>query len=650
MTTLPASAQNLLNPKTQPQFVNPLPIPTTNVIDARNGGIFHVSITQFLQNLGLVDPVNGQSLVTKVWGYNGFYPGPTILAQSGIPVDLFWHNNLTDGSAPLPHLLPVDYSVHTALNKSELLEHGVPIVTHLHGGHTESASDGLPEAWYTPGFEKKGRDFVKGDVTPYRYANDQEAATLWYHDHALGITRLNVYAGLAGFYLLTDQNEQWLQQTGRLPASEFDIPIVIQDRMFTTSGELHYPSEPTLDNEPSVQPEFFGDFILVNGKTWPVLEVEPRAYRFRFLNGSDSRFYNLYLSSNNQIVQIASDGGLLPAPVPLDQMLIAPGERKDVIIDFSNLKNQTIIIKNNAKTPYPSGSAVDPQTTGKIMAFRVSKSFNPASPDISLPATLRQQPINPLSTNLPARKLILFESTDEHGRLMPMLGTMQNGVMEWDEDITEKPALNSTEIWEIYNQTPDAHPIHLHMVQMQLINRQKFTAGAVKENGSPLNVKHLGRLQPPSASEQGWKDTWVMYPGEVTRVIATFDLPGKYVWHCHILSHEDHEMMRPFLVAEMDPPITQVQVPFREQQIEAIVWPNPASNNFSIRYTVTVPGAVSVRVYSAKGDLMKQIKMNHAFTGAQQLNINTQHWTSGTYYCRIEMNNEVITIEIVIQK
>ena len=235
-------AQTLLNPYTQQQFVNPLPVPA--VIDARIGGTLAITMSQFQQYLGLNDPATGQPLYTRVWGYNGTYPGPTILAQKDVPLNVYWQNQLVDqNNQPLPHLLPVDETIHWALmGTRNWQQYGVPLVTHLHGGHTESASDGLPDAWYTPNFTKKGSAFIKGDITPYTYNNDQEAATLWYHDHALGITRLNVYAGLAGFYILTDPVEGTLQAQNKLPATPYDIGLAIQDRMFTADGQLFYPS------------------------------------------------------------------------------------------------------------------------------------------------------------------------------------------------------------------------------------------------------------------------------------------------------------------------------------------------------------------------------------------------------------------------
>ena len=656
----PAFDQILLNPHTQPQFVNPLPVPS--VIDGRNGGLFTIGISQFDQWLGLADPVNHQPMPTKVWGYNGTYPGPTILAKKDVPIDVFWRNNLVNGgNAPLPHLLPLDTTIHWALDDvSNWIHYGVPVVAHLHGGHTESASDGLPDAWFTPNFSLKGPGFIKGDVVPYHYSNTQEAATIWYHDHALGITRLNVYAGLAGYYLITDPNEMNLQAAGKLPAAPYDLGLAIQDRMFTVNGQLYYPSvseeEQAGQPLPSILPEFFGDFILVNGMAWPVLDVEPRQYRFRVLNGSDSRFYNLFLSSNQVIQQIGTDNGLLPTAVPQTQMLIGPGERKDIVLDFSNpaLWGQTIIVRNNAKTPFPKGSAVDPTTTGRIMAFRVNKPLDPFYPVTQLPATLHS-PIAPLHTTLPARQLILFEAADEFDRLKPMLGTVQNGVAAWHDQITENPLLNSTEIWEIYNETEDAHPIHLHLVSSQLVNRQKFNAEVDEENGKPTNIRLIGQPKSPDPDEQGWKDTWVMYPGEVTRIIAKFDLEGLYVWHCHILSHEDHEMMRPYYVGEMQQHDTKnaapkMAEPAFERQVQLAVMPNPFTQRFTIRFNLPQATDVIVNMYDNKGSVIKKIQNKTLSKGQQTLTVDGSDLVNGIYFCEVIINQQRILRKMILQK
>ena len=643
-----AAAQNILDPKTQPQFVNPLPIPS--VIDARSGGTFTVSVTQFEQNLGLVDPITQQPLLTRVWGYNNSYPGPTILARKNVGVDILWQNNLVSNGTPLPHLLPVDPTLDWALEgRTDWRTLGVPLVTHLHGGHTESASDGLPDAWYTPGFALTGTGFVKNTL---HYSNDQEAGTLWYHDHALGITRLNVYAGLAGFYLLTDDNEAQLQADHHLPAAPYDIGLAIQDRMFTTDGQLYYPTEIEVPEplENSILPEFFGSIILVNGKAWPVLEVEPRQYRFRILNGSDSRFYNLSFPGNLNFVQIGTDNGLLPAPVSLQKLLLGTGERRDVIIDFSDPKlfGKTIVLENNAKTPFPRGSSVNQQTTGRIMAFKITKPLNPDYPLTTLPATLRPA-ITSLQTTLPARKLILFEGSDEFERLEVQLGTAEGGISDFHAPVTENIVQGSTEIWEIYNETPDAHPIHLHMVHMQLVNRQKFSATQDLQTGKLTDIRFQGPPKEPEADEAGWKDTYIMYPGEVTRVIATFDLPGLYAWHCHILSHEDHEMMRPYFVQ----PATiagKKSVIQAEPDMEFKAVPNPFNSRLRLQFTLSKTTTVSLIIYNAQGAVVRQLYQGRKDAGVQEFELDGTKLSSGTYFCELIMNGEKLVRKLVLEK
>jgi spore coat protein A len=645
------AAQNILDPKTQPQFVNPLPIPS--VIDARAGGSFTIPISQFEQNLGLIDPVTKQPLLTKVWGYNNSYPGPTILVRKNFPVDILWQNNLTANGQLLPHLLKIDPTVNWAFfGRTDWQTLGIPVVTHLHGGHTESASDGLPQAWYTPNFALTGTGFVKNTL---HYSNDQEAATLWYHDHAMGITRLNVYAGLAGFYLVTDENEMQLQATNKLPASPYDIGLAIQDRMFTTDGQLYYTTMPQGAGAPenSIMPEFFGNTILVNGKAWPVLEVEPRQYRFRILNGSDSRFYNLFFSTNNKIIQIGTDDGLLPSPVPMTRLLLGTGERRDVIIDFSDPKlwGKTLVLENNAKTPFPAGTSVELRTTGRIMAFKIVKPLNTSYPLTTLPTTLRPS-ITPLQTSLPARKLILFEGNDEFNRLRVHLGTVNDGVKSFEDPITENLMQNSTEIWEIYNETPDAHPIHLHLVKMQLVNRQKFSASVDMLTGKPTNIRFQGQPQLPTPDEAGWKDTYIMYPGQVTRVIATFDLAGLYVWHCHILSHEDHEMMRPYLVQPVNGVVTQRSINNSEAEfpVELQIAPNPFNHKLTIQFKLEQTSMVSLNIYDVKGALVKQLYSGSNEPGLKKIELDGANWSNGTYFCQVIINGQQFVRKLILEK
>ena len=588
----------LLDPDSQPRFVNPLPNPLDpRFIYAPTFGTdgYTVGAYAFSQHLGLYHPEDGAPLTTPVWGYGGSaqqdglplatYPGRTFVAYRGVPVTVEWANNLF-GAA---HLLPVDTTLHWANPLGAPLgtpfDGPIPIVPHLHGGHTESDSDGLPEYWWTPGEVITGPRFVK---TTYVYANDQPAGTLWYHDHALGITRLNVYAGLAGFYILRD-----LLDTGEpgnalgLPANDplhpggavfYEIPIVIQDRLFTAGGHLFYPTEPMEVESgfppppsPSALPEFFGNIILVNGQAWPVLEVEPRKYRLRLLNGSDSRFYNIWITpgvaasrsrSGPSLVVIGTDDALLPGPVPVDQLTLGPGERYDVVVDFAGFQGQSLVVRNNARSPFPKGDTVDPNSDGQIMAFRVGDTVT--VPDTPIPPALGPAVVVPGPVDR-TRRLLLFEGVDRFGRLQPLLGTVRetgeadDGTLLWDDPITETPGLGDVEIWEVFNATADAHPIHLHLVSFLILDRQKFKAHLVDKinvdmhghetiGGRLENVQVIGQPRSAGAYEAGWKDTAVMYPGEVTRIIARFDRPGRYVWHCHILSHEDHEMMRPYRV------------------------------------------------------------------------------------------------------
>jgi spore coat protein A len=588
----------LLDPLSQPRFVNSLP----NPLDPRfiyaptlgaNG--YLVGMFEFPQQLGLYHPANGTPLTTTVWGYGGLsqeyglpfatYPGRTFVVRRDEPITVQWTNDLFEAA----HLLPVDTTLHWANPLGDPLgdpfSGPVPIVPHVHGGHTESDSDGLPEYWWTPGEGYTGPRFVK---SLYSYDNDQPAGTLWYHDHALGITRLNVYAGLAGFYILRDTVDTGQPDNALgLPANDlfgpdgpvfYEIPMVIQDRLFTADGRLFYPIEPDelefgfpAPPIPSALPEFFGNIILVNGQAWPFLDVEPRKYRFRLLNGSDSRFYNLWITPGNvtrhrsgpPFIVIGTDDALLPSPVPVDQLTIGPGERYDVIVDFAALQGRTLVVRNNARSPFPKGDAVDPSSDGQIMAFRVGQSVT--VPDRPLSSTLTPAivPPGPVATT---RRLLLFEGIDRFGRLQPLLGTVKetgnadDGTQLWDDPITETPGFGDVEVWEIFNATADAHPVHLHLVSFLILSRQKFKADVVEKvnvdahghetiGGRLQNVKVIGQPRPPEVYEAGWKDTAIMLPGEVTRITARFDRPGRYVWHCHILSHEDHEMMRPYFVS-----------------------------------------------------------------------------------------------------
>jgi len=702
LSSAPLRAQ-LVAPAEHPKFVNELPIPAEIDAGYYEGSYLEMEMREVVQWLGLVDSY-GEPLMTTVWGYGpagemATYPGPTIEAKRDEPFRVRWSNMLPYygfPEGPGAHLLPVDPTLHLAHPP----DHGIPTVTHLHGGHTESASDGLPEAWFTQGFNETGPFFVK---QTYLYDNDQEAGTLWYHDHALGITRLNVYAGLAGFYILRDANDQRLFKDGILPHRKYEVEIAIQDRMFADDGSLYLPSEDPepepgfdpLPDAPSIIAEFFGDYILVNGVTWPVLEVEPRKYRFRFLNGSDSRFYVLELRDDEMngtaqmFYQIGTDNGFLPTPVALDRLLLAPGERADLVVDFSQFTMGTELFVRNFGPDDPfkgfndDGSisdgeggvapAADPATTGKIMKFAVTKRFNPNFPDATVDENTQLRPdIEPLVQDGATRQLVLFEGLDNYGRLQPLLGTLEHGSQAWFEPITENPMLNDVEVWEVYNATEDAHPIHLHLVSFQILNRESFT-GTVTERDQPQHdgtsgvggvlgdVVLGGDARDPEANEMGWKDTAVMLPGEVTRVIARFDREGRYVWHCHILSHEDHEMMRPYYVGSMDKVLAGRDDSDGETGRAPMApvlegnHPNPFNPSTEISFRLPQPAEVDLKIFDARGRLVRTL-----VAGAYPEGQHTVVWDgrsdtgkaapSGLYFSQMVAAGEVQSGKMLLAK
>ena len=593
----------IADPAAIPKFVNPLPVIKALGLrkDFTAGGLATVTMGPAMQDL------LGTGHMTPVWGYafDGgpvTYPGATFVAKSGVPVNVQWVNNLGYDYLLKRGLLAgddvVDRTLHWAYGKvpGTFRNDGVPGVAHQHGGHTDSDFDGLPEQWFSP-TGLTGGEYM---TNLYTYDGSQEAATLWYHDHALGITRLNVYAGLAGFYLLRDDNEQHLIATNQIPGGDFEIEMVIQDRMFYPDGRLAYPDVPWLTvpgfdpwvDGPTHQPEFFGQVMLVNGKAWPFHNVEPRQYRFRLLNGSDSRFYVFDLKPTDPLLPspnfwvIGNDVGLLNTPVPVNKLAIGPGERYDVVVDFSGILDgvpgawagATFILDNTARSPFPKGMTVNPNLDGMVMSFNIGQTtsggaITPLAATTNLRPLANPVPANPVPpAGTKVRKLMLFEAVDHYGRLQPLLGTVNpaaptdpvtgqplDGTFLWDDPVTETPAWGATEVWEVHNATVDAHPIHLHLVNFQILNRQRFKANVVPKTnsnahtgptlgGALRNVGYSGQPKRAAAYEAGLKDTAIMYPGEVTRIMATFDKQGRYVWHCHILSHEDHEMMRPFEV------------------------------------------------------------------------------------------------------
>jgi spore coat protein A len=638
-------------------------------------------------------PENGLPYAgTWVWGYRtgvmptnpaGSYIGPVIIASRGTPTRIRFVNDLGDTADCRVQALvnSTDQTLHWAdpLNgETNTCAHSlsippttqcaahysgpIPTVPHLHGGEVPPVIDGGPDAWFTSDGSLHGHAFYSqdgstGNYAILRYPNCQEAAPLWFHDHVLGITRLSVHSGLAGAYALIDPDLQLptglhpvgLQQGTDGPV-EYTIPLVLQDRIFDTDGQFYFPAGmPFIPNpqHPFWVPEFVGDTILINGKVWPYLEVAPKRYRFLFINGSNARTYEMFLADDEgksikaPIWQIETDGGYLDAPARigpgakgLDKLVLMPGERAGVIVDFAGLQGRTLILRNIGRTPFPKGEPPHGDTIGRILQIRVNQpflgpdmSYDPASGIPLRPPMIRL--VNPAAGTLAAgvvpdkvRQLTLNEvlapPSTVNGISYPggPLEILLNNT-EWDglrEDRTTRPDFTpvtvggiteyyselpqegETEVWEIVNLTADAHPIHTHLTQFQLLNRQRYnvnlytkayeeafpahrftptfgppldynTGNARALGGNPDVTPYLqGPPTPPNANEAGWKDVVITYPGEVTRIAVRYaptDTPlgvsGAYsfdpdalghgfVWHCHILDHEDNEMMRPYRV------------------------------------------------------------------------------------------------------
>ena len=491
-----------LDPNTLARFVDPLPIPPiaratgyrrSPTDPGRKVPLYRIEMRQFAAKL------HRDLKPTRQWGYDASVPGPTIETRSGEGLLIEWVNDL-----PSRHFLPIDHNLHGA-------EPGIPevrAVVHVHGAKTPPDSDGYPEDWIVP-----------GQSSLSYYPNNQDATTLWYHDHAVGINRLNIFAGLLGAFIVRDQVEAGFN----LPGGKYDIPLIIYDRMFDRNSQLYYPVSPN-PAAPWIT-EFFGDTMLVNGKIFPYLEVEPRKYRFRLLNGANGRFFHLSLANRKAFHQIGSDGGLLPAPVELNNLMLAPAERVDLVVDFAGHGGESITLKSD---------------TFDLMQFRVlpGKTVDTST----LPAKLRPIPRIAESDSVKTRLLTLMEQDDLVGNAMVML---LNGT-RWSMPITEKPVINTVEIWSLTNLTDDTHPIHLHLVRFQILDRRRFDVFAYKTSRT---LRYTGPAIPPEPGEAGWKDTVRANAGVVTRIIMRFEgYTGPYVWHCHMLEHEDNEMMRPFQV------------------------------------------------------------------------------------------------------
>lgn len=655
-----------LDPASIPKFVTPLLVPPVmpragkiRMTRGKNVEYYEIAVRQHDQQ---VLPVGLPA--TTVWGYGPRVaqgggplvfnaPSLTIEAKVGTPVRVKWVNELVDASGGyLPHLLPVDQTLHWANPAGPVDDLGeatsdpyrgpVPMVTHVHGAHTTDESDGYAEAWYLPGAEdldgfSPGGSFYgafaaqaasKGYVAPgtlgwepgsavFQYDNQQAATTLWYHDHTLGMTRLNVYAGPAGFYLLRGGPSDDVRDATGNPAvlpgpapargdapgvTYFEIPLAIQDRSFNDDGTLFFPDTRAFfddfpgpyigdaadsDIPPIWNPEFFGNAIIVNGNTWPTMDVQPRRYRFRFLNGCNSRFLLLRTTTEDPAAegydpltaapgptmwQIGAEGGFLSAPVELSELLMAPAERADVIVDFAPFAGRTVTLINlGPDEPFGGGQpgvAFDPaaaETTGQVLRLVVGApapgtgTADPTTP----PGSLVLPPLASVPPASVIRRLLLAEEDSEvlegvgpRAALLGVVtadaaGTVTGACAKlWVDPITENPQLGVPEVWEIYNATADAHPIHVHAIQFQVVDRQALEVDDEAMLTQPFSP--TGDPRGPEPWETGRKDTVVAHPGEVTRVRVVFDLPGLFAWHCHIVDHEDNEMMRPLYVGTPD--------------------------------------------------------------------------------------------------
>ena len=515
--------------------------------------------------------------MATVWTYGqpGKTPvllGPTIVATSGRPVVIKWINNLPTSLEQFPLAGSIDSSIAGAPGFGIGRVPPGAAIPHLHGGHTAARYDGTPDQWWTAD-GVKGPDYVTNTFT---YLNDQPASLIWYHDHTMGSTRFKPYLGLAAAYLLFDNIDNGTTILGqKVPAGygKYHLPLVIQDKQFNGDGTLFYPTEGISATHPIWVPEFFGDTPVINGKAYPFLDAQPRRYRLRLLNGSQARFYNLHFKSDGIDLPfwvIGSEGGLLPEPAQKTSLLIAPGERFDVIVDFTGLLGKTVMMTNDANEPFPDGDA--PSVT-ELMKININTSVPATDPDLTvLPANLVLPAINRLAPTprLAPRDVVLKENTDDFDNPVEVL---LNGY-HFMEPATDFIKVGTTETWQWINLTVDAHPMHIHLVTFQVVNRQPFnvelyeTAWAAYlasgRTGPKPGLTLIGDPIPPAPEEMGYKDTVKSPPGYVTRVRAKFTVGatslldydwrtksfGKWVYHCHILEHEENDMMRPFVIVK----------------------------------------------------------------------------------------------------
>ncbi|CAI5989594.1 unnamed protein product [Closterium sp. NIES-65] len=528
------------------------------------------------------------------------------------------------------------HKFHRDLPATKQYAYGMDVKTASHGGEQASDFDGHPDAWFTQ-FGEVGPTFKS---RLYRYGNQQSASLIWFHDHTLGWTRLNTVAGLAGAYIIVDpkgdeKNLEFLPQ----PGSARYVPLVLADRSFFANGSIDYPNVGIVPNvHPNWVPEYFGNHLLVNGVVWPYLKVRRALYRFRVLGGSNARVYNLKFTCAGrgdypnfmpplkgpslEIIQIGSDGGYLAASVRMSSLLVLPGERMDILVDFNGASAhcKDVILTNDARAPYPAGEPAD-ANTGVVMRFVLTKRTKIPSPPIpsSLVVRLlfppRTHPPHPRLTScapsnclyrfpaISSRAFFLFPRfiivsyfSPPHTRgakqsipkvdMGSVVRVRYNTLVEIMDAKTELPIRvtidgkmhhdpateiakeGTAELWNIINLSADAHAMHLHLIQHRAISRRpfdiaKFQAGKCSFKDKSKTSCYTGPAVDVNANERGWKDTTLSQPGEVLTIytpfyqqsgVKTFEFdasrgPG-YVWHCHMLEHEENDMMRPLIITK----------------------------------------------------------------------------------------------------
>ncbi|XP_010498793.1 PREDICTED: multicopper oxidase LPR1-like [Camelina sativa] len=479
-------------------------------------------------------------------------PGPTIEAVYGVDTYVTWRNHL-----PTSHILPWDPTISPATANHG----GIPTVVHLHGGIHEPASDGNADAWFTAGFKETGPKWTK---TTLHYENMQQPGNMWYHDHAMGLTRINNLAGMVGAYVL---RHHAVESSFRLPTGdEFDRPLIVFDRSFRKDGSIYMNAT---GNNPSIhpqwQPEYFGDVIIVNGKAWPRLNVRRRKYRFRIINASNARFFKFFFSNGLDFIVVGSDSAYLSKPVVTKWILLSPSEIADAIVDFSKSPSGTVVLANDAPYPYPRGDPVNKENS-KVMKFIVKT--EPEDDTSTIPKRLIDYSAADASNAVLTRYISMYEyvsSSDEPTHLFV------NG-LPYDAPVTETPKIGTTEVWEVINLTEDNHPLHIHLGLFKVVEQTELLAGGLEEFKECM-TKHndavkckiskyaRGTKTAVTAHERGWKNVFKMMPGHVTRILVRFSYihtnasypfdatqePG-YIYHCHILDHEDNMMMRPLKV------------------------------------------------------------------------------------------------------